>query len=59
MNISEVESIDGGAYTCKAINSVGTVSHTARVNVYGKHVSISIFQDLILSSLNVISDTNN
>ena len=36
MNISEVESIDGGAYTCKAINAVGTVTHTARINVYGK-----------------------
>ena len=36
MNISEVESIDGGAYTCKAINTVGTVTHMARINVYGK-----------------------
>ena len=37
MNISEIESIDGGAYTCRAINTVGTITHTARVNVYGKH----------------------
>mgnify|MGYP003305497192 CR=1 FL=1 len=37
MNISEIESIDGGAYTCMAINTVGTITHTARVNVYGKH----------------------
>ena len=40
MNISEVESIDGGAYTCKAINTVGTVTHMARINVYGKLIMI-------------------
>ena len=42
MNISEVESIDGGAYTCKAINTVGTVTHMARINVYGKLIILDL-----------------
>ena len=42
MNISEVESIDGGAYTCKAINTVGTVTHMARINVYGKLIMLEL-----------------
>ncbi|XP_052126133.1 cell adhesion molecule Dscam2 isoform X2 [Frankliniella occidentalis] len=36
VNISYVKEEDGGEYTCTARNSVGSKSHSARVNVYGK-----------------------
>lgn len=36
LNISHVHSDDGGLYTCVASNSMGTASHKARLNVYGK-----------------------
>ncbi|CAH2050967.1 unnamed protein product, partial [Iphiclides podalirius] len=35
LNISSVRSEDGGLYTCKAANSLGEVSHTSRLNIYG------------------------
>ncbi|CAK1540390.1 unnamed protein product [Leptosia nina] len=35
LNISAVRSEDGGLYTCKAANSLGEVSHTSRLNIYG------------------------
>lgn len=36
VNISYVQEEDGGEYTCTARNSVGSKSHSARINVYGK-----------------------
>ncbi|XP_053609899.1 cell adhesion molecule Dscam1-like isoform X1 [Plodia interpunctella] len=35
LNISAVRSDDGGLYTCRAANSLGEVSHTSRLNIYG------------------------
>ncbi|KAI2811059.1 hypothetical protein BLOT_002229 [Blomia tropicalis] len=36
VNISSVLPEDGGLYTCSATNDVATVSHSARINVFGK-----------------------
>ena len=36
VNISDVVSTDGGAYSCVASNSVGASHHSARLNVYGE-----------------------
>ena len=36
INISDVVSTDGGAYSCVASNSVGASHHSARLNVYGE-----------------------
>lgn len=36
VNISQVAVEDGGEYTCVAENRAGKVSHSARLNVYGK-----------------------
>ncbi|GBP44660.1 Hemicentin-2 [Eumeta japonica] len=35
LNISSVHTNDGGLYTCLATSKVGSVSHSARINVYG------------------------
>lgn len=35
LNISGVRSEDGGHYTCRAANTLGSVDHSARVNIYG------------------------
>ncbi|XP_047520750.1 Down syndrome cell adhesion molecule-like protein Dscam2 isoform X2 [Pieris napi] len=35
LNISAVRSEDGGLYTCRAANSLGEISHTSRLNIYG------------------------
>jgi hypothetical protein len=36
VNISSTRVQDGGLYTCKATNSLGSVSHAARLNIYGE-----------------------
>ncbi|XP_042207955.1 Down syndrome cell adhesion molecule-like protein Dscam2, partial [Homarus americanus] len=35
VNISNVDHLDGGLYTCTAVNTAGKVHHAARLNVYG------------------------
>ncbi|XP_050698368.1 cell adhesion molecule Dscam2-like isoform X2 [Eriocheir sinensis] len=35
VNITNVRVEDGGEYTCSAANTVGVVTHSAKVNVYG------------------------
>ncbi|XP_073816744.1 Down syndrome cell adhesion molecule 3 isoform X3 [Musca autumnalis] len=35
LNISHVRPDDGGLYKCKATNTMGSVEHSARLNVYG------------------------
>ena len=35
VNISSVQPRDGGWVTCYATNRFGTISHTARLNIYG------------------------
>lgn len=35
LNISHVRTDDGGLYKCTATNSVGSVSHSARLNIFG------------------------
>ncbi|KAK8383868.1 hypothetical protein O3P69_015960 [Scylla paramamosain] len=35
VNISSVQVVDGGSYTCAAENSAGIAAHSARLNVYG------------------------
>jgi len=35
VNITNVEPFDGGLYTCLAQNSMGSVAHSARLNIYG------------------------
>lgn len=40
LNISHVRADDGGLYKCIAANSMGSVEHAARLNVYGKFIVI-------------------
>ena len=45
VNITNVRVEDGGAYQCMASNLLGRVSHSARLNIYGKLFSpqLSLF----------------
>nr|XP_053631882.1 cell adhesion molecule Dscam2-like [Cherax quadricarinatus] len=36
VNISSVDHLDGGTYTCTAMNTAGKVHHSARLNIYGQ-----------------------
>ena len=35
LNISSVHTRDGGQYSCVATNTVASVRHSARINIYG------------------------
>ncbi|XP_022241420.1 Down syndrome cell adhesion molecule-like protein 1 homolog [Limulus polyphemus] len=55
LNITRIRTRDGGFYECVANNGVGSVSHVARINVYGppyvrpmKNVSVIEGETLIL-----------
>ena len=37
LNISSVHTRDGGQYSCVATNTVASVRHSARVNIYGDY----------------------
>lgn len=56
VNISSVDIIYGGEYTCKVSNEVGTISHSNRLNVYGipwvrpmKNITATANQPLIIT----------
>lgn len=36
LNVSHTRADDGGLYQCIASNTMGSVAHSARLNVYGK-----------------------
>ena len=39
LNISSVHTRDGGQYSCVATNTVASLRHSARVNIYGDNRS--------------------
>lgn len=39
LNITHVRTDDGGLYRCIASNSMGSIEHAARLNVYGKSIN--------------------
>ena len=38
LNISSVHTRDGGLYSCLATNTVASVGHSARINIYGDYI---------------------
>ena len=36
LNISSVQTRDGGLYKCVATNNVASTGHAARINIYGR-----------------------
>lgn len=51
LNISHVRADDGGLYTCVALNSMGSVEHAARLNVYGKWNTIYFHLEIYFSGI--------
>ena len=47
VNISQSRVIDGGHYSCKAKNSIGSVSHGAPLHIYGRLFSRIMSMSLI------------
>ena len=43
LNISSVHTRDGGQYSCVATNTVASVRHSARVNIYGDYYITILF----------------
>lgn len=43
LNITHVRTDDGGLYKCIAMNSMGSVEHAARLNVYGKSIILYVY----------------
>lgn len=42
LNISNVRVEDGGLYSCRAVNSLGSAQHSARLNIYGNVLFMTI-----------------
>ena len=42
LNISSLQSSDGGLYQCSAANSVGRARHQANINIYGQFGVLSL-----------------
>lgn len=42
LNITHVRTDDGGLYKCIASNSMGSIEHAARLNVYGKSINFGM-----------------
>lgn len=36
LNVTSATAADGGRYTCRASNPLGTIEHSARLNIYGE-----------------------
>ena len=56
LNISHVRPDDGGLYKCIATNSMGSVEHVARLNVYGKYLW-TLLMDLCNDEIEIASAT--
>lgn len=42
VNITNALAEDGGLYTCEAKNAMGSIQHSARLNIYGKYLILLI-----------------
>lgn len=42
LNISNVRVEDGGLYSCRATNSLGSTEHSARLNIYGNVLFMTV-----------------
>lgn len=42
LNISNVRVEDGGLYSCRAVNSLGSAEHSARLNIYGNVLFMTV-----------------
>ena len=55
LNITSVQTRDGGLYRCVATNNVASTGHAARINIYGMYpLDMVIYHVIILDSNQLI-----
>lgn len=54
LNVSRVRTDDGGLYKCTALNTMGMIEYSARLNVYGMFILFYIYFKCMVNKYNAL-----